>query len=461
MDRREFLKSSAISLIALPAVGALAKAQTRPNILFVFSDQQRHDTVDCYGEPIFEGLTPNLDKMASQGVRFANAFTPQPVCGPARAALQTGKYANETGCFTNGIALKTGEKTMANWLGQVGYEVGYIGKWHLASDDACRDMPKENRQNYRTKPIPVERRGGYKDYWLASDILEFTSSGYGGHMFDGQGNKKGFSKEHYRVDAQTDCVLDYLDTRKGDRPFFLFVSYVEPHHQNNARHFIGPKGSKKRFADYNVPGDLKDTVGDWKEEMPDYLGCCNSLDENLGRIRAEIDKLGIADNTLLIYTSDHSCHFRTRNSEYKRSCHDNSIHIPMIVHGPGFKGGKVVNEMVSLIDLAPTILTAAGTKLPNHFRGKPLQQLAAGNTADWPEEVFVQISESHIGRAVRTKRWTYSLKAQKGKYVEDFLYDNQKDPYQKNNLISDLQYKAVRKELAHILSRKMTEANDK
>ncbi len=448
MDRRDFLKNSALSLIALPVAGAWAsKAQPRPNILFIFSDQQRHDTVDCYGEPIFPGLTPNLDKMASQGVRFASAFTPQPLCGPARSVLQTGKYANETGCHINGIALMSGEKTMAHWLSEAGYEVGYIGKWHLAST--------------RAKPIPPEKRGGYKDYWLASDVLEFTSSGYGGHMFDGQGNKKEFPQDRYRVDAQTDWVLDYLRTRKGDKPFFLFVSYVEPHQQNNAKHFIGPNGSKKRFANFNVPGDLKDTAGDWKEEMPDYLGCCNSLDENLGRIRSELDKLGIAENTLVIYTCDHGCHFRTRNSEYKRSCHDNATHIPMIAYGPGFKGGKVVDEMVSLIDLPPTVLTAAGTKLQCHFKGRPLQQLAGANTADWPKEVFIQISETHNGRAVRTKRWTYSVRAQRDVYVEDFLYDNQNDPYQKNNLVSDPKYKAIRADLAKILKQKMAQANEK
>ena len=151
---------------------------TNPNILFIFSDQQRWDTCGCYGQPL--DVTPNLDRMAAEGVRFEHAFTCQPVCGPARACLQTGKYATEVGCHTNHRMLPLDEKTMAQWFSEAGYEVGYIGKWHLAS---CG--PRGGPDDFRVKPVPPERRGGYEDYWLASDVLEFTSHSYDGHMFDG------------------------------------------------------------------------------------------------------------------------------------------------------------------------------------------------------------------------------------------------------------------------------------
>ncbi len=134
--------------------------------------------------------------------------------------------------------------------------------------------------------------------------------------------------EGYRVDCITNFMLDYLRTyatRRPQRPFFLFSSFIEPHQQNDQNRFVGPIGSKSRFAKYNVPGDLVGTTPepgrrcDWPEQMPDYLGCCWSLDQNLGRIRAELELLGLAENTVVIYTSDHGCHFCTRNSEYKRS----------------------------------------------------------------------------------------------------------------------------------------------
>lgn len=130
----------------------------RPNIVFLFSDQQRWDTVGAYGR--IESITPNLDRMASEGVLFENAFTCQPVCGPARACIQTGKYATETGCFVNNIALPQDEQTIAHVFNDAGYQTAYVGKWHLASTG--------DHQNYRTRPVPPERRGGWSDYWVAA-----------------------------------------------------------------------------------------------------------------------------------------------------------------------------------------------------------------------------------------------------------------------------------------------------
>jgi len=440
-------------------MNALSAPARKPNIVFIFSDQQRWDTLGCYGQKI--DISPNLDKMAKEGVLFTNSFTCQPVCGPARAALQTGKYPTEVGCHTNGHMLPMGEKTMAHHLSAAGYEVGYIGKWHLAS------VPV----HYETIAIPPERRGGYKDYWLASDVLEFTSHSYDGHMFNDKMEKVDFPKDRYRVDCLTDYAVDYLKTRKLDKPFFLFISFIEPHFQNDHKHFEGPRGSKEKYAKYEVPGDLVGTNGDWREEFPDYLGCCNALDGAVGRIRETLDQLGLADNTLVLYTSDHACHFKTRNSEYKRSCHDDSIRTPLIAYGPGFTGGKVVDELVSLIDMPATVLAAAGIETPDYMRGRPVQGLVDGTARDWPEEVFVQISEDIIGRAVRTKKWKYSVVAPKpadgpqppsaDAYTEHFLYDLENDPNERTNLVRDPAYTDVRAELAAVLKRRMVAVGEK
>ena len=366
----------------------------RPNIIFFFTDQQRWDTCGCYGQRL--PVTPNLDRLAADGVRFEYAFTPQPVCGPARAVLQTGRYATEVCCPTNHCLLPIDEPTVARQLSAAGYEVGYIGKWHLAS---CG--PIDGPDDFRVKPVPPERRGGYADYWLASDTLEFTSHSYDGHMFDAAGNRRDFPEGRYRVDVLGDWTLEYLESRALDRSFFLFLSFIEPHHQNDHGCYEGPHGSKQRWADYDVPGDLIGTEGDWRENYPDYLGCCNALDANLGRIRDKLDRLGIADNTLIVYTSDHGSHFCTRNGEYKRACEDACTRVPMVLAGPGFAGGKVVEELVSLIDLPPTILTATEQAIPETMQGRPLQALADCTATDWPREVFIQISESQVGRAIR------------------------------------------------------------
>jgi len=426
-----------------------------PSVVFFFSDQQRWDTAGCYGQEL--DVTPNLDQMAAEGVRFENAFTCQPVCGPARSSLQTGKYPESVGCWRNNIHLPMDEKTIAHWFSEWGYQTAYVGKWHLASGP-------EPELNHRDKPVPPEYRGGWRDYWVASDVLEFTSHSYDGHMFRADGSKYEFSEGRYRVDCVTDAALEFLQTR-DDRPFLLFVSYIEPHHQNDHNRYEGPEGSKQRWADYEVPGDLVGTEGDWRENYPDYLGCCNALDGALGRIRDELAAQGIGDETLVISTSDHGSHFRTRNSEYKRACHDGCLRIPMVACGPGFAGGRVVDELVSNIDLPPTLLQAAGIPMPDVYHGRALQPLVEGEAEEWPAEVFAQISESQTGRCVRTSRWTYSVSVPESGprsdvYFEEYLYDNEADPHQHTNLVRAPDYVEVRAELCATLKRRMAEAGE-
>lgn len=438
----------------------------KPNIIFIFSDQQRYDTLGCYGQKL--NVTPNLDKLAERAIKFEYAFTCQPVCGPARACLQTGKYATEIGCYRNNIALPLDEKTIAHHFSENGYEVGYIGKWHLASTGSFSNEDIGQHVNFKDAPIPPERRGGYKDFWLASDVLEFTSHGYDGYMFDGDMNKVEF--KGYRADCMTDFALDYLDSTTQEKPFFLFLSYIEPHHQNDRDRYEGPEGSKEKFKDFEVPKDLEDYDGDFLEQYPDYLGCCNSLDYNVGRILDKLKELGIDDNTVVIYTSDHGSHFKTRNGEYKRSCHESSIRIPLIIYDPKVKEPKVIDNLVSLIDLPPTLLSFASIEKPDSMKGRPLQQLINGDNKDWEDVAFLQISESQVGRAIRTKRWKYSVRAfdkngwddsHSDVYNEEFLYDLENDPYERINLVKSKEYEEVRKKLAEILKEKMVYAGEK
>ena len=440
------------------------RMSAKPSILFVLSDQQRWDTLGCYGQAL--EITPNLDRMAAEGVRFENAFTCQPLCGPVRACLQTGKYATETGCFRNGIALPPDEKTIAHRLGATGYDVAYIGKWHLASTSGMGEADAD----FRMKPVPPERRGGYTGFWLAADVPEFTSHSYDGHLFDAGMRRVEFPKGRYRVDCLTDFAEDYLRSRTREKPFFLFLSYVEPHHQNDRNRYEGPTGSTARFRDFPVPGDLAGMQGDWRESYPDYLGCVNSLDGAVGRLRGVLEELGLAEETLIVYTSDHGSHFRTHNEEYKRSCHDGCVRVPMIACGPGFRVGTVVEQLVSSIDLPPTLLAAAGVATPAEMRGRALQPLVEGTAVSWPQEVFIQISESLVGRAVRTRRWKYSVRAPgdvdplntcgSDVYVEDFLYDLESDPHERRNLVTDPAYANVRSELSRTLRRLMREAGE-
>jgi uncharacterized sulfatase len=388
----------------------------------------------------------------------------------------TGLYATQTGCYCNRIALPLEQPTIANLVSDAGYEVGYIGKWHLASTVESSEIinaPLVNHSGdeevYHLSPVPLHRRGGFRDFWLASDILEFTSHAYDGHMFNADMQPVYFPEGRYRVDAQTDWVIDYLRSRDGNKPFFLFVSYLEPHHQNDHNRYEGPHGSQERFKDFVVPGDLEGTEGDWREQYPDYLGCVNSLDENLGRIRNELEVLGLSENTVIVYTSDHGSHFRTRNDEYKRSCHDASIRIPLIIYGPGFNGGRVVDELISLIDFAPSVLSMAGVEPLEWMPGRPVQNLINGINPVWPEDIFVQISESQVGRALRTHKWKYAVSAPdkdgwkdgaSDVYLEEFLYDLENDPFERQNLVDGPTYEDVRVKLRERLKLRMAEAGE-
>ncbi|MGI5898784.1 MAG: sulfatase-like hydrolase/transferase [Christensenellales bacterium] len=423
---------------------------SRPNIIFYFTDQQRWDTMGCYGQRL--EVTPNLDKMAKEGTRFDLAFTCQPVCGPARACLQTGIYATEVGVHTNGRALKSSD-TLARRFNDAGYDTAYIGKWHLASDNAT------GGESYRTTAVPKERRGGYR-HWMAADALEFTSHGYNGTMFDGDMQPHHFVG--YRVDCLNAFAIDYIhqwSDNGREKPFFLFLSHLDPHHQNDRDRYEGPDGSKHKFADYDVPGDLEGTQGDWRENYPDYLGSCNSIDDNVGKLMDTLKAYGIDDNTVIIYTSDHGSHFKTRNEEYKRSCHDSCLRIPMLAWGPGFMGGNVVDELVSLIDVPATLLDCAGMDIPQHYRGGSMKKLVSGQEKDWPQSVFAQLSEAQTGRTVRTKDWKYAVKAPEhliqnpgsDVYEEAFLYDLKNDPHERNNLIAQAELEKVRAELRELL----------
>lgn len=423
------------------------------NIVFYFSDQQRWDTVN-------EQVTPNLMQLAKEGVKFENNFTCQPVCGPARACLQTGLYATECGCYWNGIAMPQTIKPLASYFNDAGYQTAYIGKWHLASDR----YPGVGLHCESTA-VPKERMGEYQ-YWRAADVLEFTSHGYDGYVFDENGNKIDF--KGYRADCINDFALEYLDNCDKDKPFFMFISQLEPHHQNDHHCYEGYKETVDDYKNYPIPDDLTFLKGDYKKSYPDYMSAINRLDYNVGRLVQKLKDLGIYDDTIIIYTSDHGSHFKTRNPEYKRSCHESATHTPLIIKGGGFEGGKTETRLSSLIDLPPTLLSMAGIDIPKSYSGIDLTK-QIDNPDDKRKCVFIQISESQCGRAIRTDRYKYSVRTagivgyvhhSSRVYFEDFLYDLEKDPIEKNNLVKDSNYRQVREELKALLIEQMTAAGE-
>lgn len=426
-----------------------------PNILFFLTDQQRWDTTGVHGNPL--ELTPNFDRLALEGTHCYSAFTPQPVCGPARACLQTGLYATQSGCWRNDLPLPDGIPTLAGIFQQAGYRTGYIGKWHLG---APGDIG----------PVAPERRGGYQD-WLAANVLEFTSDAYQTTLYDAQ--DRPVHLPGYRVDALTDAAIRYIDAHHRNnpiQPFFLFLSFLEPHFQNTRDDYPAPTGYAERYTGRWTPPDLQALGGGTAyQHLPGYYGMVKRLDEALGRLLDALRSLNLLDDTIVVFTADHGNHFKTRNSEYKRSPHDGSIRIPMAIQGPGFTGGGRVQNLVTLLDLPPTLLDACGLPIPGAWGGRSILPLLRREPVEWPAEVFVQISESQIGRAVRTRRWKYAVAAPESpggsapgasSYTESALYDLSADPWELNNLAGLTSHAGVAQVLRARLVRRMLSAGE-
>jgi arylsulfatase A-like enzyme len=422
----------------------------KPNVIVFFTDQQRWDTTGVHGNPL--DLTPNFDRMAARGTDVHYSFTMQPVCGPARSCLQTGMYATQTGCYRNAIALPQDMRTLAHEFRDGGYTTGYIGKWHLAPRDVAG-------------PVEEQWRGGY-EYWLGSNALEFTSDAYQTRMYDNDNNP--VDLPGYRVDALTDAAIRYIDAHQDD-PFYLFISYIEPHHQNHRDDYPAPDGYAERYRSRWTPPDLLELGGSAQRHLAGYYGMVKRLDEALGRLLDALRSLDLLEDTIVLFTSDHGNHFKTRNGEYKRSCHDSSLRVPTAIQGPGFDGGGRIGELVSLIDLPPTLLDAAGLPVPETMMGRSVLPLLRGERDDWPREVFAQISEAEVGRAIRTHRWKYHVTAPEADnrndpdsptYVEASLYDLYSDPYELHNIIDLESHEQVADALRTRLIERMVAAGE-
>ncbi|HBR93348.1 MAG TPA: arylsulfatase [Opitutae bacterium] len=421
----------------------------RPNIIVFFTDQQRWDTLGLNGNPL--DLTPNFDRLSRTGSFFKNAVTCQPVCGPARSCLQTGLYASQTGVWCNGIAMDSEAQTLAKCFRQGGYRTGYIGKWHLAG----KDEP--------AGPVRPELRGGYED-WLAAEIVEATSGPYSSVLWNE--SEKPVTLPGYRVDAHVDAAIRYLAKRAEDpeQPFFLCLSLLEPHQQNSTDSYPAPHGYAERFKGRWCPPDLDALDGNAGEHLAGYCGMVYKVDEALGRMMDALYSLELSENTIVAFISDHGCHFKTRNHEYKRTPHESSVRIPLSLWGHVFDGGGEFSEAASLVDLAPTLLDAAELPIPSCMAGRSLLDLVRGESA-WSEDSYIQFGDYGFpcGHALRTHRWKYAVSTNEPRtefsdsdeYVESHLYNLEDDPYELYNLVKSQEHVELRAMLRKRLLERM------
>lgn len=404
---------------------------THPPVIVFLTDQQRWDTTGLGGNP--EGLTPNLDHAARSGVWFDSAHTPQPLCTPARSCLQTGMFATTNGVHRNGIALPGDSRTLAAIFGEEGYSTCYIGKWHLADTTSAG-------------PVRPQQRGGYQT-WLAANMLEHTSDAYQTRLWDN--DQEPVDLPGYRVDALTDAAISYIRDHAG-QPFFLFLSFLEPHHQNRRDDYPAPAVYRDRYHGAWLPPDLASLHGTAYQQIGGYYGMIKRLDEAYGRILDALRSLGLFDDTVVAFSSDHGCHFKTRNAEYKRSVHDASTRVPLMIKGPGVPRGRVVEDVVSTVGLPATLLELAGLEPAPGMQ--PSLTKAMRSDAAPSGEVFIQVSETEVARAIRTPRWKYGVVAPEAdpvsdahgsRYREAYLYDLEADPYELTNLVGLPSHRAL------------------
>jgi arylsulfatase A-like enzyme len=431
---------SSLAAVVIPtSVSAI-----KPNIIFIMADDHASRAISAYGSRINQ--TPNLDRLAKEGMRFDRVFAVNSICTPSRATILTGKYSHK-----NGVPVFNrfdgSQPTVAKYLQATGYHTGIIGKWHLGGDptgfDSWTILPGQGVYHNPTFISPTGR-SAIKGY--VTDII-------------------------------TDLSIEFLKNRPKDKPFFLMCHHKAPHRnwQPDEKHkamFANkqiPEPAtlrddytsradairecrQKVFGDLN-PGDTKgpppaelngDALLKWKYQryMQDYLACVQSVDDNVGRLLDFLDKSGLAENTIVIYTSDQGFFLGDHGLYDKRFMYEESIRMPFLVRWPGVtKPGTVQIAMAINPDFAPTFMEAAGLPVPADMQGRSLVPLMKGDRpADWRTSWYYRYyhdpgdhnTHAHYGVRTETHKLIYFWKKDQWE-----MYDLVKDPDELHNLYND------------------------
>jgi arylsulfatase A-like enzyme len=410
-----------------------------PNILYVFADQMRASALGCMGD---EGVrTPHLDRLAAQGVLFRNAIANTPVCTPSRASLLTGQHAWTCRCIVNDLRLPEDEISIADVLKGHGYRTGYVGKWHL--DGISRHMFTP----------PGRRRHGFDDCWAAYNCHhDYLDCKY--YLDD---SPELIREPGYDADVQTDQAIGFIErcarTAPAD-PWCLFLSWGPPH--------APYRQVREEFLDMYPPEEIElrpNAQGADRRAIAGYYAHCTAIDVNVGRLMQALDRLGLAQNTIFVFSSDHGDMLWSQGRVKKQQPWEESIHIPLIARWPAcLPAGAVTDTLISVADYTPTLLGLAGLPVPESMNGVDLSGLLLetedegrlGTSARRPQSVFIneyvsfdQARTYQPWRGVRTERYTYARWLQGGA----LLYDNANDPYQLHNLAVEPGHEALLAEM--------------
>lgn len=370
--------------------------QTKPNFLFILTDQQRWDALGAAGNKHIH--TPNLDNIARSGVMFSNSYCAQAVCSPSRASILSGLFPTSHGVTDNvydvdDVTSSSDYNMSVTWpvlLQDDGYHTGYIGKWHLGEKGpSCFD------EWYGWNSL--------KSHWMGEE-----------------------HRSQYRVEFEADQAIDFLE-RNCERRFALYLSHYPPH------------------TPYTAPQEYVDLYANSPLKPEAYYGAVSAIDHHVGRVLAKLRELGLERSTVVIFTSDHGDHFGARpGNGHKRGAYDECARVPLIFRAPGItQSGSVRGELVSNVDLMPTILELAGVTPPREQHGESLVPLLRGESPSWRSAVCVQNTEGWPGdeasvqsRGVRTHNWKFMMRAQlsdRAQYLRE-LYDHRTDPEERHTI---------------------------
>lgn len=439
---------ASVAILAFGTLFLKGQKQIQPNIVFLFSDDQRWDAVGYSGNDIIH--TPNLDRLAEEGVWFKNAFVTTAICMSSRGSVATGLYERAHGWRDCGTSMKRevwDEYAYPSLLREAGYYTGFAGKFD----------------------VDVERRGWTSKEWGEQffDVYRpyYFRPVY--HEIDG--------KQIHRDDLEIAAALEFLEDRPSDKPFCLSLWFNAPHsdHEPAPRHLTHYEekkmptpatGSESIFE--ASPEFVKTSMARvrWREYMETdamreemvkaYYGQVSGIDEAVGRLREKLVSLNLHDNTVIIFMSDNGFFLGDRGLSGKWLMYEPSIRVPLIVYDPRLRRGKrqPVENLVLNIDIAPTILELAGLPVPDGVHGESLMPLVRGEDVVWRDEFFYEHRRDcppelnqiqSIG--VRTERWKYIRYTEQDGFEE--LYDLLADPGETRNLATDRRYRERLSEL--------------
>jgi len=417
------------------------------NILFILTDQQHRDALGCMGNPDVD--TPHLDRLAESGILFRRCYSNDPVCGPYRGSLLTGQYTSRCGVIRNGQRLPVGTPTFAEAFNQAGYHTAWVGKWHLGANG--------------NEPIPPDLQGGFQRFFGYQCYNDFYQNIW---FYDHFGKRH--EKSGHRTEATTNLAMEQVDDiAKAQKPFLLMVSYQAPHYpvQPAAEYAAMYKGREihhrpncQRETDPYTPTNsppsprpfeqdptYKSYGGNLDEYIRLYNAMCTQIDTNVGRLLEHLQQLGLAEDTAIIFTSDHGDMQGSHGRTNKCLPYEESAGVPLIIHLPGTGGGRVTDHLVSGIDFMPTCIELAGIDPVPGVDGKSIAGFLNAEADTTRDAVFSERGDAWC--MIVQDGWKLAAHRQEEGLVPMLMTHLDKDPYELRNRSQDPEVAELRHRL--------------